>query len=143
MNYVFSTKNLIRYTFPTHINDLVINRTESETSEVFIVEIAPNNAPPLHIHKDTEQIFYILEGEGVLEVGKKGSQTYTETVFPGEVVRIPPRTYHTVHCQGEKTLKYLAIDCFVEGRPASEPTWDSHVKILCEEQGWDYSQVKK
>ena len=143
MKYVFSPKNPTRYTFPTHINDLLIDRSESETSEVFIVVIEPNNAPPSHKHNDTEQIFYILEGQGVLEIGKRGIPTYTETVFPGEVVRIPPRTYHTIHCQGDHPLKYLAIDCFVEGKPKEEPTWDSHVEVLCKEQGWDYSQVKK
>ncbi|MHA1452633.1 MAG: cupin domain-containing protein [Promethearchaeota archaeon] len=143
MQYVFSTKNPTRYVFPTHINDLVIDRSETDTSEVFLVVIEPGSAPPLHIHKETEQIFYILEGQGVLEVGNNKATNHTETVYPGEVVRIPPRTYHTIHCQGGQILKYLAIDCFVEGKPKAEPTWDSHVKVLCNEQGWDYSQVKK
>lgn len=143
MKYVFSTKNLTRYTFPTHINNLIMDRSESETSEVFIVVIEPDKGPPSHIHKDTEQIFYILEGTGMLEIGKIGMQTYTESVFPGEVVRIPPRTYHTIHCTSDQPLKYLVIDCFVGGKPKKEPTWDSHVEVLCKEQGWDYSQVKK
>jgi mannose-6-phosphate isomerase-like protein (cupin superfamily) len=143
MKYVFSTKDPTRYAFPTHFNALVIDRSESETSEVFIVVIEPNKAPPSHKHNDTEQIFYILEGRGMLEIGKHGGQLFTETVLPGEIVRIPPRTYHTIHCTSDFPLKYLAIDCFVEGKPKTEPTWDSHVKVLCEEQGWDYSQVKK
>ncbi len=143
MKYVFDTKQPTRYEFPTHFNDLVMDRSESEASEVFIVVIEPNKAPPSHKHNDTEQIFYILEGRGVLEIGNKKATNHTETVYPGEVVRIPPRTYHTIHCQGNQPLKYLAIDCFIEGRPEKEPTWDSHVKVLCEEQGWDYSQVKK
>ena len=144
MNYVFSMKNTIRYTFPTHINDLVIDRSESETSEVFIVIIEPRKAPPLHKHDNTEQIFYILECEGDLEIGKKDMyHHHTQSVYPGDVVRIPPRTYHTIHCRGNQSLKYLAIDCFMSGKPKSEPTWDSHVKVLCKEQGWDYNQVKK
>ncbi len=142
MNYVFNTKNPIRYSFPTHINDLVMDRFVSEASEVFIVTIEPKKAPPFHKHNDIEQIFYILEGEGILEIGNSKGINYTETVFPGEIVRIPPKTYHTIHCQGDLPLKYLAIDCFVEGKPKTEPTWDSHVKVLCKEQGWDYSQVR-
>ena len=142
MKYVFPTRNPIRYSFPTHINDLVMDRSESETSEVFIVVIEPNKAPPSHKHNDTEQIFYILEGRGRLEIGKQGGHIFTETVLPGEVVRIPCRTYHTIHCTSDVPLKYLAIDCFIGGRPKTEPTWDSHMRVLCKEQGWDYEQVK-
>ena len=144
MKYVFSTKEPVRYAFPTHFNDLVMDRSESETSEVFIVIIELNKAPPLHKHNDTEQIFYILEGEGVLEIGKKDMyHHHTETVRSGEIIRIPPKTYHTIHCLGDQPLKYLTIDCFIGGKPKEEPTWDSHVKVLCKEQGWDYSQVKR
>ena len=109
---------------------------------VYIVKIEPNKAPPSHKHDDTEQIFYILEGRGMLEIGKQGYQTYTETVFPGEIVRIPSRTYHTIHCTSDVPLTYLAIDCFIGEKPKQESTWDSHVKVLCKEQGWNYAQVK-
>jgi hypothetical protein len=36
-NYVFPTENLLRYKFPTHINDLVMDRSEAQFSEVFMV----------------------------------------------------------------------------------------------------------
>ena len=122
MKFVFSTKNTIRYAFPTHINDLVMDRSDSETSEVFIVVIEPQKAPPLHKHNDTEQIFYIFEGEGDLEIGKKGMyHHHTQSVYPGDVIRIPPRTYHTIHCRGNQPLKYLAIDCFVSGNIKLNP----------------------
>jgi mannose-6-phosphate isomerase-like protein (cupin superfamily) len=144
MKYVFDTKNTQRYEFPTHINDLVMDRSETQTSEVFIVLIEPGKAPPLHKHDDAEQIFYILEGQGILEIGKIDMyHHHTESVYPGEIIRIPPKIYHTIYCHGNSILKYLAIDCFLEGRPTDEPTWDEHVKVLCDEQGWDYSKVKK
>ncbi len=72
MSYIFSTKEMRRYRFPTHINDLVMDRSQAMASEVFIVELAPGEAPPLHQHHDTEQIFYILEGHGRLEIGPEG-----------------------------------------------------------------------
>ena len=62
--YVFSTADTIRYRYPTHVNDLVLDRTEAATTEVFIVVLEPGEAPPLHQHDDTEQIFYIMEGSG-------------------------------------------------------------------------------
>jgi len=136
--YVFHTSETIRYRFPTHINDLVMDRADATTSEVFIVVLEPGGAPPLHKHDDTEQIFYILEGKGTLVIGQDGR---TFRVNPGDVVRIPPREWHKIIA--DDVMRYLSIDCFVGGKPAAEPTWESHVKVLCKEQGWDFSKVKE
>lgn len=138
MAYVFDTEQPQRYRFPTHINDLVMDRSLASASEVFIVEIAPGGAPPLHQHDDTEQIFYVLEGQGRLQIG---SEKESFPVNPGDVVRIPVATPHTIHCTGTDALRYLAIDCFPAGRPDAEPTWDTHVQTVCREQGWDYNEV--
>lgn len=138
-NYVFSTQNLTRYKFPTHINDLVMDRSEARFSEVFVVVIEPEKAPPLHKHDDTEQIFYVTEGKGILTIGKEDSE-YIE-VEPGDVVRIPVGTWHSIKADKNNTLKYIAIDCFGGIKNQDEPTWDSHVRVLCKEQGWDYNSV--
>jgi mannose-6-phosphate isomerase-like protein (cupin superfamily) len=138
MQFIFPTSQVKRYRFPTHSNDLVVDRADASTSEVFLVVLEPGEAPPLHQHHDTEQIFYILEGDGILRIGA-GQQEYA--VHPTDVVRIPPATLHSIKCSGENPLRYLAIDCFVAGRPKDEPTWDSHARVMCREQGWDYQQV--
>ena len=140
MNYVFSTKELQRYRFPTHINDLVMDRSEALASEVFVVVIEPGGAPPLHQHDDTEQIFYVLEGQGRLEIGEKNERFL---VKPGDVIRIPIATPHTINNTGTSILRYLVIDCFPGGRPDAEPTWDAHVQTICRENGWDYSEVRE
>ena len=138
MRYVFGTEKPKPYRFPTHINYLVMDRSQALNSEVFIVELAPGEAPPAHRHDDMEQIFYVLSGRGRLEVGTEGE---THLVSPGDLVRIPPSTLHTVHCLGDTTLRYLAVDCFPAGRPNAEPTWDEHIKVVCEQMGWDFTQV--
>lgn len=138
MNYVFSTEKIKRYRFPTHINDLVMDRSEATASEVFVVVLAPGEAPPLHQHDDTEQIFYVLSGHGQLTIGSSRQQ---QPVAPGDVVRIPPETLHSIECLSDEPLTYLAVDCFPGGRPNAEPTWDAHVKTMCRQQGWDYNQV--
>ena len=135
--YVFGTEKLKRYRFPTHINDLIIDRAQSSNSEVFMVVIEPDHAPPFHKHDDTEQIFYVVEGTGILTIGDKKEQY---NVNPGDVVRIPVSTYHSVRADKEKTLRYLCVDCFSE-KPIAEPTWDDHVKAQCSANGWDYSKV--
>jgi quercetin dioxygenase-like cupin family protein len=136
--YVFGTKNLKRYSFPTHTNDLVIDRAFSTTSEVIVVILKPGEAPPFHKHDDTEQVFYVIEGQGTLTVGKEGN---TFPVKTGDVVRIPPSTFHKIVAEGGQTMRYLGIDCFVGGRPKAEPTWDDHIRVLCTQNGWDFDKV--
>jgi mannose-6-phosphate isomerase-like protein (cupin superfamily) len=138
MNYVFSTKQPKRYRFPTHTNYLVMDRSDASASEVFVVELAPGEAPPAHKHDDMEQVFYILSGCGRLEVGSIGE---AHPVEAGDVVRIPLATLHTIHTVGDAPLKYLAVDCFPGGPTAAEPTWDDHIKGVCAGLGWDYGQI--
>ena len=135
--YVFPTDNLKRYKFPTHINDLVIDRAYSNISEVFIVVIEPEKAPPFHKHDDAEQVFFILEGTGILTIGKKQEKF---NVSPGDIVRIPVSTYHSIRADKRREMKYLCVDCFSE-KPSIEQTWDDHVKVLCKNNGWDYAKV--
>ncbi len=138
-NFVFSTQDLTRYKFPTHINDIVMDRSEAKFSEVFIVVIEPGKAPPLHKHDDTEQIFYVTAGSGELTIGKDSPKKMK--VSTGDVVRIPVGAWHSILANQGDTLTYLAVDCFGGIRNQSEPTWDSHVRVLCKEQGWEYDSV--
>ena len=138
MEYVFDTNNARHYRFPTHVNDLIVDRADAATSEVFMVVLEPGESAPLHIHDDTEQIFYVLEGIGILTIGTEGK---TMQVMPENVVRIPPATWHSIQAVG-CSMRYLAIDCFLGGRPEAEPTWDSHVKVVCDREGWDFDSVR-
>jgi mannose-6-phosphate isomerase-like protein (cupin superfamily) len=137
--YVFSTTHTLRYRFPTHTNELVLDRAEAETSEAFMVVLQPGEAPPLHAHPDTEQVFYIQQGRGILEVCGDPPQQFP--VHASDLVRIPPHVSHRIHCEGPETLIYLSVDCFVGGRPLAEPSWESHVRTMCAANGWDFEQV--
>jgi len=139
--YVFSTSDTIRYRFPTHTNDLVMDRSEAETSEAFMVVLEPGEAPPLHQHDDTEQVFYVVRGTGRLHIGADEDRQFP--VAPGDLVRIPRGTPHRIQCQGSEPLVYLSVDCFVGGRPGAEPTWESHVRAICKQNGWDFDKVRQ
>ena len=139
--YVFSTDETIRYRFPTHTNLLIMDRAESATSEAFWVVLEPGEAPPLHVHPDAEQLFFVFEGAAVLRIGPDGSTMMD--VESGDLVRIPPGTYHSVKAAGNARVVYLSIDCFVGGRPATEPTWESHVRVLCAGNGWSFEGVRE
>ncbi len=139
--YVFSTSATRTYRFPTHTNLLVMDRADAVSSESFITVMGPGESPPLHKHDDTEQVFYVLAGRGRLETGEDAEDQ--GEIGPGDLVRIPPGTYHRVPCVGDEPLKYLVVDCFPGGRPSAEPTWESHVRVVCAENGWDFDEVKR
>ena len=141
MRYVFPTTNTVRYRFPTHTNDLVMDRSEAATSEAFLVVLEPGEGPPLHVHHDTEQVFYVLRGAGELHIGEGAGQRFR--VAPGDLVRIPPHTHHRIQCDGAEPLVYLSVDCFLAGRPMDEPTWESHVRVMCKQNGWDFDAVRR
>ena len=138
MRYVFDTKKSRRYRFPTYFNDLVLDRAESTVSEVFVVIIEPGKASHFHKHDDMEQIFYVVEGNGVLTVGER-KRKYM--IKPAHIVRIPPGTLHSVGPKGRNPIKYICIDCFLSPDKRKEPTWESHVKVICKEQGFRFEGV--
>ena len=136
MQYVFETENLKRYAFPTHINDLVFDRSAATCSEAFIVVLEPDHAPPPHKHDDAEQVYYVLEGRGVLTIEGAGEFA----VSAGDVVVVPPGATHSMRADAEG-MKDLAIDCFCSERGKAEDTWDEHVRAMCRERGWNYDEV--
>ena len=96
--FVFSTApaDTLRYRFPTHTNELILDRSESAAAEAFIVVLEPGEAPPVHLHAENEQVFYILEGAGTLHIGEGAAQPHP--VRPGDLVRIPLNTPHAIRC---------------------------------------------
>lgn len=138
--YVFSARDAIRYRFPTHTNDLIMDRREGIASEAFFVILEPGEAPPLHVHPDAEQVFFVVAGEAEMTV-KTPDGADTVRLAPGDFVRTPPGRYHAVRNTGSSRFVYLSIDCFVAGH-TDEPTWDEHVRAMCDLNGWDFDAVK-
>ncbi len=138
--YVFDSRQVIRYRFPTHTNDLIADRKDGAASEAFFVILEPGEAPPLHNHRDAEQVFFVLQGEGEMTVGEREQHSFPLRV--GDFVRTPPGVHHAVRCTGPRRFVYLSIDCFTAGPPAAEPTWDAHVRAMCAENGWDFDAVR-
>ena len=73
-----------------------------------ITEVPPGKrAFPLHNHRVNEEMFFILEGSGVVRIG---GQTYA--VRAGDVIACPPggrETAHQIVNNGSVPLRYLAV----------------------------------
>lgn len=141
---VFSTNSSKTpgYYFPTHDNLLVMDRSNAEISEAFIVQIAPNKFTHRHVHDDTEQLFYIISGKGKLTVERLGKKEVFE-LSPSNFIHVPRNCYHQTFTEGIDTLKYLAIDCFPKGHNPKEPNWDDHARAVCKMNNWDYNEARK
>jgi mannose-6-phosphate isomerase-like protein (cupin superfamily) len=68
-----------------------------------VVEVEPNNSTPLHKH-NCEEVYYILEGHGVLEISNEKYE-----VGPGDAVYIKENTPHRIINNGKNVLRYVAV----------------------------------
>lgn len=142
MQYVFRSSDTITYRFPTHTNDLLYGREDAVATEAFIVVLEPGEAPPLHQHPEAEQVFFVLEGSGLLQIGAdQDAQQYR--LSPGDLVRVPPGAWHCVYNDVGATMRYLSIDAFAGAKPPDEPTWDSHAQMQCAANGWAFEAVRR
>ncbi len=64
--------------------------------------LPPGAATAPHRHVETEEIYYILQGEGRMRVGDE-----QRPVGPGDAIAIPPGTEHTLVNTGSGVLKLL------------------------------------
>jgi quercetin dioxygenase-like cupin family protein len=72
---------------------------------VALIEVSapPHGQPPLHLHRQDGEGWFVLEGELTLWVGDE-----TRTLGPGEFLFAPPRVPHTVRA-GDQGARYLVI----------------------------------
>ncbi len=77
----------------------------SKNISVAEATVAPQKETFLHFHKTSEEVYYILEGEGLLSVGEK--KIYVKT---SDVVLIPPKTPHKIkNLKKDLDLKILCV----------------------------------
>jgi mannose-6-phosphate isomerase-like protein (cupin superfamily) len=64
--------------------------------------LPPGAATTPHFHPQTEEIYFILEGEGRIQIGEE-----LERVGPGDAIAIPPGAHHQITNAGTGTLRFL------------------------------------
>ena len=82
-----------------------IHASSAETGSFSVIEsIAPaGRQPPLHVHREDGESWYVLEGELTVWIGDR-----SRTVGPGEFHFGPPRVPHTLRA-GPDGVRYLLI----------------------------------
>lgn len=104
---------------------VLLPRESSECVEILLERFPKGLAFPIHQHKECEQTYLFLEGEGEVTLGSE-----VHRVTKGAVVYIPRCTDHAVRNVGDSELVYVVVETYPEGYLPNEPTWDSHIEAL-------------
>jgi len=84
--------------------------------------LAPGQSIERHYHARTEEIYYVLEGEGEMEVDGGHAR-----VGPGDAILLPPGAWHQIRATGGGELRFLCCcappysheDTYFQERPIS------------------------
>jgi mannose-6-phosphate isomerase-like protein (cupin superfamily) len=64
--------------------------------------LAPGQQTQRHYHAVSEELYYVVAGEGEMEVDGERS-----AVAPGDAVLIPPGAWHQIVARGNSELRFL------------------------------------
>lgn len=79
-----------------HRNSCIVKQSLAEA------RLPPGGVTTAHFHRQTEEIYYILEGTAQMKIGDE-----LRIVGPGDAIAIPPGQIHQITNTGSCTLKFL------------------------------------
>jgi len=79
-----------------HRNSCIRNQTLAEA------RLPAGGSTAAHRHVRTEEIYYLLDGRGLIRVGDQ-----TREVATGDAIAIPPGAFHQITNTGSGLLKFL------------------------------------
>jgi quercetin dioxygenase-like cupin family protein len=79
--------------------------SSADTGDFALIEVLapPMRQPPLHVHREDGESWYVLEGELTVWIGER-----VHTLGPGEFLLAPPKVPHTLRA-GTDGARYLLI----------------------------------
>jgi mannose-6-phosphate isomerase-like protein (cupin superfamily) len=87
----------------SEIRELLAHRNSAiRLQSLAEARLPPGHATTPHRHVRTEEIYYILEGHGLMQIGSQ-----QRSVQPGDAIAIPPAQIHQITNTGTATLKFL------------------------------------
>jgi mannose-6-phosphate isomerase-like protein (cupin superfamily) len=69
-----------------------------------ITEIKSGNKTPVHKHEDSEEVIYVINGEGKIYF-----TDFENNIYPGSVTYIPKNKEHSLEATGDGKLKLICI----------------------------------
>lgn len=102
---------------------VLIDRSETEVTEVGLNEWRPNLNGPPHKHDDKDQIFYITSGIGIV---KLGNQQYK--VKNGCLAYVPAGIVHQTITEGNEPLCYMLFNVFNNQSKEGHKSFADHIE---------------
>jgi mannose-6-phosphate isomerase-like protein (cupin superfamily) len=81
-------------------NSVIRNQSLAEA------RLLPGRSTIPHHHVRTEEVYYVLEGEGLMRLGEE-----TRHVGAGDAIAIPPGMVHRIANTGQSVLRFLCCCC--------------------------------
>jgi mannose-6-phosphate isomerase-like protein (cupin superfamily) len=84
----------------------LIDRTTSAITQCSVAEerLMPGQSVSPHFHRETEEVYYILEGEGMMTVGDESAG-----VIAGDAIMIPFNTVHSLENTGTSPMRIVLV----------------------------------
>jgi mannose-6-phosphate isomerase-like protein (cupin superfamily) len=87
----------------SEIRELLAHRNSCITQQSLAeARVPPGASTTPHYHPRTEEIYYILSGQGRIRI-----EGEVRDVGPGDAIAIPPGSIHTITNSGTEVLKFL------------------------------------
>ena len=102
---------------------VLIDRSETELSEVGLNEWNPKCAGPLHRHNDKDQVFFIVSGEGIIKLGESEYEAR-----PGCFAYVPAGIVHQSITTRKEPLSYILFNTFTTTSKEGHLTFAEHIE---------------
>lgn len=75
-----------------------------EHTQTVLMSLKRGESIGMEVHKENEQVFFVLEGDAHAEVG--GAEQH---LHPGDMLTVRPGVAHNITCIGQSELKLITI----------------------------------
>ena len=102
---------------------VLIDRSETELTEVGLNEWNPKFLGPPHKHNDKDQVFFIVSGEGIIKLGENEYEAK-----PGCFVYVPAGIVHQSITTSKESLSYILFNTFTSLNKEGDLTFAEHIE---------------
>ena len=88
--------------FTTKDGSTIRELMPAENQSLAEATLAPGQQTQRHYHAGSEELYYLVSGEGVMEIDGERSP-----VGPGDAILIPPGAWHQITATGSTELRFL------------------------------------
>ena len=108
---IFNTKKLFGSLEQDEKSDIQIKKLTNGIMAVYIAELKAGKKLSAHYHKEGEEIYQILDGVGIIEIGKLSGDTIlwngSYEVNAGDIFEVAPKMVHRLSNNGTNSLRLI------------------------------------